>query len=317
VEITRNSDEPQNLWPIFSQPWWLEAVVPGSWGDVTIEQAGEIQARLPYYLRKHRGLTMLTMPPLTQTLGPWLRHSSEKYSNQLSREKELMTGLIEKLPPFDFFQQNFHHSIQNWLPFNWAGFEQTTRYSYRIENLSDMDEVWEGFRKNIRTDIRKAQKTLEIRADRGLNDFINLNKMTFERQGLALPYSHELLARLDHACCERGCRKILVAQDGQGRLHAGIYLVWDAQAAYYLMGGSDPELRNSGATSLLVWEAIQFAAGVTRSFDFEGSMIESVERFFRAFGALQKPYFQVTKVNSLALRVWQDAKSWLRMWRGG
>ena len=63
------------------------------------------------------------------------------------------------------------------------------------------------------------------------------------------------------------------------------------------MGGADPELRNSGATSLLMWEAIQFAATVTKKFDFEGSMIESVERFVRAFGARQIPYFQITRMS--------------------
>jgi len=30
-------------------------------------------------------------------------------------------------------------------------------------------------------------------------------------------------------------------------------------------------------------------------FDFEGSMIEPVERFFRSFGAQRVPYFGITK----------------------
>jgi hypothetical protein len=61
------------------------------------------------------------------------------------------------------------------------------------------------------------------------------------------------------------------------------------------MSGIDPDLRNSGAMSLLVWEALRFAATVTERFDFEGSVIEPVERFFRAFGGAQKPYFRVTR----------------------
>jgi hypothetical protein len=43
-----------------------------------------------------------------------------------------------------------------------------------------------------------------------------------------------------------------------------------------------------------MWEAIKFASTVTKRFDFEGSMIEPVERFFRAFGAKQTPYFALT-----------------------
>ena len=64
------------------------------------------------------------------------------------------------------------------------------------------------------------------------------------------------------------------------------------------MGGADPRLRNSGANSLCMWEAISFSSTVSEQFDFEGSMLEPVERFFRAFGARQVPYFEVTKINS-------------------
>jgi hypothetical protein len=53
------------------------------------------------------------------------------------------------------------------------------------------------------------------------------------------------------------------------------------------MAGSDPRFRTSGAMSLLTWEAIKYAGQVTRRFDFEGSMLRPVERFFRAFGGRQ------------------------------
>jgi len=226
-----------------------------------------------------------------------------------------MSELIGQLPPFGSFQQNFHYSISSWLPFYWQGFQQTTRYTYVIEDLSDLDAVWSETRQNIRTDIRKAQKKLGIRTDLSLDSFLSLSEMTFQRQGISLPYSRELVARLDRACVERNCRRIFFAEDSQGQLHAAIYLVWDEQSAYYLMGGADPELRNSGATSLVMWEAIQFAGTVTRSFDFEGSMIEPVERFFRSFGARQRPYFQVSKVNSLPLKMYQDVRAWGRLIR--
>jgi hypothetical protein len=65
------------------------------------------------------------------------------------------------------------------------------------------------------------------------------------------------------------------------------------------MGGANPELRSSGATSLCLWEAIRFASKVCSRFDFEGSMIEPVERFFRGFGARQVPYFQINKKSRL------------------
>jgi hypothetical protein len=46
--------------------------------------------------------------------------------------------------------------------------------------------------------------------------------------------------------------------------------------------------------SLLLWEAIKHARTVTRTFDFEGSMIEPIERFFRAFGGTLTSYLHVS-----------------------
>jgi hypothetical protein len=73
-------------------------------------------------------------------------------------------------------------------------------------------------------------------------------------------------------------------------------LVWDRKRAYYLAGGGDPTLRTSGATALLLWKMMQFASGRSAVFDFEGSQIPAVERFFRAFGASQVWYHEISKM---------------------
>ena len=49
---------------------------------------------------------------------------------------------------------------------------------------------------------------------------------------------------------------IFFARGKDGRIHAGNLLVWNESCAYYLMGGGDPELRNSGATSLAMWRQL-------------------------------------------------------------
>ncbi len=291
--------------PVFSQPWWLDATAgEAGWDVVLVEQQGKVTAALPYVLQRRFGHTVLGQPLLTQKLGPWIGTSTTKYASRLAHEKDVLQALFDELPDFSYYRQNWHYACTNWLPLYWKGFSQTTRYTYRIENLTDMDSIWARFRGNIRSDIRKAQnkEKLTIYTDRSVEDFLCLNKKVFSRQGMTKPYSDDFVRRIDRAAAGNNARRIFIAEDEQGRQHAGVYLIWDAQSAYYLMGGGDPELRNSGATSLCMWEAIQFAANVTQSFDFEGSMLEPVERFFRAFGAIQTPYFSVSKVNSGLLK---------------
>ncbi|WP_234427448.1 GNAT family N-acetyltransferase, partial [Vibrio anguillarum] len=207
-----------------------------------------------------------------------------------------MEALIDQLPKYHYFSQNWHYSNTNWLPFYWKGFEQITRYTYLIDDLSNIDDVWDSSLANIRTDIRKAENkfNLVVKENLPFSDFLLLNRQTFLRQGMQLPYSESFVNQLVSTAKDRNQCRWFIAQDNEGRNHAGVLLVWDSESAYYLMGGGDPDLRNSGATSLCMWEAIKFASTVTKRFDFEGSMIEPVERFFRAFGAKQTPYFALT-----------------------
>jgi hypothetical protein len=54
---------------------------------------------------------------------------------------------------------------------------------------------------------------------------------------------------------------------------------------------------------LVLFESIKFAMQSKRAFDFEGSMIESIEKYFRTFGAIQKPYHSVSKTSSKSLKI--------------
>lgn len=317
VEKYRNLCTQEPSIPLFSQAWWLDATAgEGAWDVALVEKGDTVVAAMPYVPRQRYGFTVLGQPALTQTLGPWLRETDGKSSSKLAQQKDLLQALIAQLPPFACFTQNWHWRMGNWLPFYWAGFQQTTRYTYILHALGDEATLWGGMRENIRTDIKKASNRfqLRVRDDLTLDDFLVLNRMTFARQNMALPYTEAFLHKLDQACVARQARKIFIAEDEQGRRHAGVYIVWDGNSAYYLMGGGDPELRNSGATSLCMWEAIKFAASVTKCFDFEGSMIEPVERYFRAFGAQQTPYFTVSKTSSRIMKVVQCLRDFKKDW---
>ena len=291
---------------IFCQPWWLEAVSPRQWDIAVVRRGDEVAAVLPYaYRRRPGGFLLLEMPPLTPYLGPWLRRSDAKYANRLSEEKKLISDLIDLLPKFAVFNQAMHPTVTNWLPFYWRGYNQTTRYSYIINAPLTIEKCWGEIRENIRTDVRKSQKVVEVRESATPEEFLNLLESTYHRQGKTPPHSEGTIRRLVKACNEKGACKILLAIDAEGRAHAGIFLVWDSGTVYNLMSGGDPELRNSGATSLLMWHAIEFALSQGKNFDFEGSMVEAIERFFRAFGARQVPYFSVSKMNSKIVQAYR------------
>ena len=301
-EHTLRAGETVSANAIFQQPWWLEALAPGRWDEATVERAGGLAARLPYVERGWPRMRVLTMPPLTQTLGPWLEHADASPPRAVGHEHDLLAELEAALPPAVAFVQQFSPTVLNALPFHWAGYRMEIRYTYRL-GLSAEPELWEGLRSNIRREIRKARRQVEIREGLGLDRFYDVWAMTFARQRLPPPVSLADLERLDRACAAHDARAMLFACDEAGRVHAVTYVVWDRNGAFNLLGGADPSLRSSGASSLLMWESIVRARAVTDVFDFEGSMIESVERFFRAFGGRQTPYLKVTRGSPAAQRV--------------
>jgi hypothetical protein len=295
---------------LFQQPWWLDAVAPGAWDAAVVTKDGQMVGRLPYVRIRRFGLTILGQPMLTQFLGPWIKAGTGKTHTRLDREHEIMRDLIAALPRHDVFIQECHPSITNCLPFYWQGFSVSVRYTYILDELDDLDTIWAGFRKTARTHIRRAEQEVVIRAIDDIEPFIALNRMSYERQGISMPYSAELIRRIDAACSARAVRRILLAEAADGTPHAAVYLVWDADTAYSLMSGNNPHLRSSGAISLLRWEAIKFARQVARRFDFEGSMLQPVERFFRAFGGRQVRFAHLARGATLKGQLALMAYEW-------
>ena len=296
---------------LFQESWWLDAVAPGQWRAAVVEKGGEVVARMPYVYKRKYGIPIITTPKLTPVLGPWLKPSGVKYAKRLAQEKDLLQNLLEQLPRHYYCSIPCDPSVTNLLPFYWAGFDLRVCYTYRLTDLSNKGALGSNLRENIRSDIRKAEKRVAVRSDLPLEQFYEVNRKAFSRQGKSVPYSLAFLQRLDDVTGERGQRRIFFAVDDQERIHAVCYIIWDSECAYYLMGGRAPELHNSGASSLLMWHAIQHAATVSQIFDFEGSMIEPIERFFRAFGAAQTPYYVAIKMHP-ALKVAMTVKNGLK-----
>lgn len=282
---------------IFEQPWWLDAVAPRQWDAAEIIKDGKIVARLPYVKMRRIGTKLLGMPAYTQTLGYWLDDTGAKNARKYTRQKDLIAELIEKLPKGYSVNLDLDHTCEYLFPFKWNGYKLQTAYSYRLEDIHEIDQLWNGFADNIRREIKKAQKNVVIEDNHPIEDLIMMQKKTFERQGRTKRGNDELLKRLDEALVAHNARKLFCAVDSEKRIHAASYFVYDSNCCYYLIGGGDPELRTSGAASLLMWEGIKFASTVSKSFDFEGSMIEPVERFFRSFGGVPVPYWRVSKLN--------------------
>jgi Acetyltransferase (GNAT) domain len=286
---------------VFASSWWLDAVAPGRWRPHAISEHGDTVAAWPTVIRRTRWGEVHEGARLTPFLGPLMR-LPEPPVRHWAEQLRLLEALVTLIGRAAAVDARCHPAFDYWTPLRWNGFTQTTSYTWRLDYLDDPEAVFAGARENIRREVRKAAKRRITVSAGSLDELLAVHARTAAQQEISdSAASQATLRRIDQAAARRDARSILIARDEDGRVHSGAYLVHDARYTYYLVGGSDAALRNSGAMSATMWAAIELAAKRGTGFDFEGSSLRSVERFFRAFGGRPVPCSRVRRTSSRGL----------------
>lgn len=288
---------------LFCRSWWLDAAAgAGSWRHTDVCDAdGRLVATWPAALRATRYGDVLTGAPLTPYLGPLLSAGDGK--QRRSREVDQLERLAEALGPYAHIDARCSPRLDYWTPLTWHGFSQTSHYTWRLEDVSDEEATFARLRDSVRRQVSKAQRLGLVVQPGSVDDLVAVQRQTFERQeGTEAGPSEALVRRIAAAVAAHGAGEILVARDDDGRTHSASMFVHDEHTTWYLLGGSDTELRASGSASLLMWEGIRAAGARSTAFDFEGSMLRHVERFVRNFGGEPVPYSIVRHTPSVRWR---------------
>ncbi len=290
--------------PLFMQAWWLDAVcLPDAkqWEVLLYEENGKILAAMPYHLLKKWGFKIILQPQETQYTGIWIDYPNDiKLNKRYSLEKQVINNFIDQLEDLgiSFYSQNFHHSYTNWQPFYWRGFRQTTKYTYQIKDLSDIEKVFKNFSYAKQKHIKKDNEDLLIDFTLSADEFYNFHKQCLQQKNAKIEYSQKLFLSIYKEAVERSQGKIIALKDKNNNLHSALFFVWDNNSAYALNSAINSHFKSDGASTKMFWEAMKFISNKTQVFDFEGSMTEGVAQSFQQFGAEQVPYFNISKSNS-------------------
>jgi hypothetical protein len=130
-------------------------------------------------------------------------------------------------------------------------------------------------------------------------------------QGKTMLAEHELatLGKLGGLLGNQNLLELFQVRNANGELVAAALTGTFAGKTSYLMSAQSPVAQGSGAMNLCLAKAIESACSKSQIFDFEGSMIEGIEAFFRGFGGRPEPYLIIEK-NQLPLFV-----RWIRKLR--
>lgn len=264
---------------VYAYSWYLDIVSP-NWSALISDDYDYI---FPLPEHKRIGIDVLLQPILNQQLGLFSRkHISGAVLNEF-------IGIVQK----EYRYVNIHLNILN--NFNINGFfpERTT---YQLDLISNYNQIQCKYSSNTRRNNLKAV-ALGVRVDRrvSVNDFLD-----FYRNNNAVRFSKAMQERVElvvEVLLSRGLGDIVGAYIND-TLCAAAFMVRSNGKLIYLFASSSPLGFKSRAMFAIVDQIIRWNAESHYVFDFEGSMIPSVARFYAGFGAQPCRYPHVI-INSL------------------
>ena len=298
--------------PLTMQPWWMDAVCAGKEWDVLIaeDKEGKILGAMPYLLRKRHHQRYILMPQMTQTGGIWVDPSITDNHWEISQVCKDLQEQLKALKISYYYQQYPIGSVAA-KAMESLGFKLRERKTYRIDFLSDFEQVVASFHKNKKRQIQKAA-TLTADQQLGVEDFYRFHTHCMRAQRKQILYTREFLLVLQRKAARLGQCTILSIRNMDGEVCAAAFLVWDKTTMYYLIPCYDPAYKDSGAGALLVLEALKIARQKQLAFDFEGSMDAGTAKHYSQFGSTPTTYYSVEKFYNPLFRI----ALWIQKLRG-
>lgn len=297
---------------LYAHPAYLDVVAPG-WQGIEVWRDQQLLAIAPMLIQSKWGFHYALQPAFCQYWGIFFAPEPDTGNyKHFSLQRKITKAVVEVIPShIQWYMYGFAPEFDYPHPFHWAGYTLKTRYTYRLNLEAGLDLLEKGFGSDTRYDIRKAVAAgIRVRCTEEWQHLSRLvRENATEGKQLLKPQELHSLERLAPFLLQERLGFLMEAVDEGGQVMAAALFGCFAGKAVYLMAAQSPIHKATGAMSLLLSSALQKAGETSAVFDFEGSMIEGIEGFFRGFGGRPVPYLSIEK-NRLPLLV-----RWIRKFR--
>ena len=264
---------------IYATSTYLDIVTNDNWGAYI---SNNYKILIPIFIKNKYGIKLLIQPPFTQQLGIFT-------SNSISKIK--IGNLISLL-------KNKHSYIS--LKLNQNNVIESKNISLHKTFIIDLQQnyktIYNGYTKNTKRNLKKAINSEVNITPISPNEFYNLystkiKNINFNKADL--PILKKLLnyANQQNSTNILGCFK-------DNRLTAVSFWVEKYNRIIILAGISTDEGYNLRSMFALHNYKIEQNSGQNKIYDFEGSMIKNIAKFFSGFGS-NSTYYPYLKQNKL------------------
>ncbi len=284
---------------VFNTPEWL-SVYTYHLQVMGVFQEHKLVAVFNQWVTKKGPVKFYRTPPLTPNNAFVSITQATNPSNILSENKEVIEAVANYYNSLSsaYVKVVFPPDVQDMQPFAWLNFKLAPAYTYQMQLAHTPPELEARMSVGHRNALKKATKDgvtcsqvsdLAVVKDLVTKSFDRKNKST----------NVKLIDNILFNFATANNSYAFVAYMQEQPI-AAAFCVYDREHVYYLLGGYDAKLRHNGAGIMCLYNCMLRAAELDKSvFDFEGSMLPEVEKYFRGFGAKLTPYFSAQKSNAL------------------
>jgi hypothetical protein len=278
----------------YAYTWYLDALC-SRWIALVV---GDYEFIMPLPIGRKWGLLYVYQPLFCQQLGVFYKERNEAII-------ELM--LQAALSKFIYVNLNINHDNTVKKPIR--GLSKKKNLTLKL--TGEHSEIQKKYSDNTLRNIKKAQKAglKFVEADmKSFEDFTVFYIANTATKDTKFKPSHiKALTRLVHQFVIHSCGKLYLAKTAEGVICAGVMVVESIHRIIHLLPAADDYARQNGAMQFLVDAVLGHYAGSDRIYDFEGSSVESIARFYEGFGTVNEPFFVLNKSPFRATSLGQSA----------
>ncbi len=271
---------------IYAYSWYLD-IVTDDW-DVLVWGDYDAVMPIPYVrAKKFLWFKKIIQPTFCQQLGVFYNLKNiekEEFNSILNCFSSKLIHLHPKTYSFNA-KNEFAKNIQN------TDFLEKVNYELNLNNT--YLELYANYSKNTKRNSKKAVKhNLEIVQDISVETYIKMKEKNKKHNIKNKEY--QIIKQLTTEISKRKLgefRGVSVANE----LIAIAFFTKSDNRIIHLFSVSTQKGKEYAAPTFLFDSVIQEYANTNYIFDFEGSMISGVARFFKGFGASENNYFLYKK----------------------
>lgn len=229
-----------------------------------------------------------------QLYQPFFAQQLGIYSINMLSPKRIKSFLDAIPNEYKFIYINVNH--RNKIAEDW-GFEVTERPNLTLRLSNDYDTIYQNYSTNLKRNLKRAAKhkltlTNSIKPEK-------LVEMYRTHQGPKIPElgdaAYHAAHRLIYNALHRGMGFVSAVTNEQNDIIAAGFFLTSKNRIVNLLPSTTPEGREKRAMHFLLNATILQNAQKPMIFDFEGSSVPGVAKFYEGFGATNTPYYTIKK----------------------